>query len=65
MDIFYAQRDLHDFQVRMWEIKADVQRLIAILKEHRGPITSLHVSHNDEDLISSSTDGTCVVWDIT
>lgn len=48
----------------MWEIKTDVQRSISILKEHRGPITSLHVSSNDEDLISSSTDGTCVVWDI-
>ncbi|XP_012220706.1 cilia- and flagella-associated protein 52 [Linepithema humile] len=53
-----------DGQVRVWEIKDDVQRLISVLKEHRGPITSLHISHNNEDLISSSTDGTCVVWDI-
>ncbi|KMQ94070.1 wd repeat-containing protein 16 [Lasius niger] len=54
-----------DGQVRIWEIKADVQRLISILKEHRGPITSLHISSNNENLISSSTDGTCVVWDVT
>ncbi|EFN62882.1 WD repeat-containing protein 16 [Camponotus floridanus] len=54
-----------DGQVRIWEIKANMQRLISILKEHRGPITSLHISNNNEKLISSSTDGTCVIWDIT
>ncbi|CAD6241390.1 GSCOCG00002716001-RA-CDS [Cotesia congregata] len=53
-----------DGQVRVWQLFKDVQRLKAILKEHRGPITSLHVSHNDEEVISSSTDGTCVIWDI-
>ncbi|KAL6443642.1 hypothetical protein ACFW04_001630 [Cataglyphis niger] len=53
-----------DGQVRVWEVKADMQRLISILKEHRGPITSLHISNDSENLISSSTDGTCVIWDL-
>ncbi|KAI4494894.1 hypothetical protein M0804_001095 [Polistes exclamans] len=53
-----------DGQVRIWDIKPDVQRLVSILKEHRGPITSLCISSNNEDLISSSTDGTCIIWDI-
>ncbi|XP_014472241.1 PREDICTED: cilia- and flagella-associated protein 52 [Dinoponera quadriceps] len=53
-----------DGQVRIWDVKAKVQRLINTLKEHRGPITSLHISPNNRDLISSSTDGTCIIWDI-
>ncbi|XP_047349154.1 cilia- and flagella-associated protein 52 isoform X3 [Vespa velutina] len=50
--------------VRIWDIKPDVQRLVSILKEHRGPVTSLCISSNNEDLISSSTDGTCIIWDV-
>ncbi|KAF7402973.1 hypothetical protein HZH66_005240 [Vespula vulgaris] len=53
-----------DGQVRIWDIKPDVQRLVSILKEHRGPITSLCISSNNEDLVSSSTDGTCIIWDV-
>ncbi|XP_035734777.1 cilia- and flagella-associated protein 52-like isoform X2 [Vespa mandarinia] len=53
-----------DGQVRIWDIKPDVQRLVSILKEHRGPVTSLCISSNNEDLISSSTDGTCIIWDV-
>lgn len=64
---FFIKKDdtyLFHLKVRVWQLFKDVQRLKAILKEHRGPITSLHVSHNDEEVISSSTDGTCVIWDI-
>ncbi|KAK2579213.1 hypothetical protein KPH14_008184 [Odynerus spinipes] len=53
-----------DGQVRIWDIKPDVQRLVSILKEHRGPVTSLCMSSNNENLVSSSTDGTCIIWDI-
>ena len=52
------------FQVRIWDIKPDVQRLVSVLKEHRGPVTSLSIASNDEEVISSSVDGTCIIWDI-
>ncbi|XP_015588668.1 cilia- and flagella-associated protein 52 isoform X2 [Cephus cinctus] len=54
-----------DGQVRIWDIRPNVQRLSAVLKEHRGAVTSLHISQNDENAISSSTDGTCIIWDLT
>ncbi|XP_012271661.1 cilia- and flagella-associated protein 52 [Orussus abietinus] len=53
-----------DGQLRIWSIRPDVQRLEVILKEHRGPITSLHISNSCEEVVSSSTDGTCIIWDI-
>lgn len=50
-------------QIRVWNAKSDVRQLLYVLKQHRGPITSLQVSPDDENLISSSTDGTCIIWD--
>lgn len=51
-------------QVRVWEVGAQVQRLVCILKEHRGSVTSLHMNNDSTEVISSSTDGTCIVWDL-
>ncbi|XP_015113522.1 cilia- and flagella-associated protein 52 [Diachasma alloeum] len=53
-----------DGQVRFWRILKNVQQLRALLKEHRGPITALHASQSDEEVVSSSTDGTCIIWDV-
>lgn len=53
-----------DGQIRMWQLSRDVQRLKAFFKEQRGPITSIHSSINDDEVVSSSTDGTCIIWDI-
>ncbi|KAG7210883.1 hypothetical protein KM043_012364 [Ampulex compressa] len=53
-----------DGQVRVWAADSQLRRLISVLKEHRGPITSLDVSHDDTILLSSSLDGTCVLWDL-
>ncbi|XP_066601351.1 cilia- and flagella-associated protein 52 [Prorops nasuta] len=53
-----------DGQVRLWDISLDVQRLVHVFKEHKGPITSLHFSPNKEDIVSSSADGTCIIWSI-
>ncbi|XP_043280984.1 cilia- and flagella-associated protein 52 [Venturia canescens] len=53
-----------DGQVRIWSLFPEVQRLESIMKEHRGPVTSLQMSSNDTEAISSSTDGICIIWDI-
>ncbi|KAF3421546.1 hypothetical protein E2986_01513 [Frieseomelitta varia] len=51
-------------RVRIWNAKSELRHLLQVLKEHRGPITSLHVSPDNKSLISSSTDGTCILWNL-
>lgn len=51
-------------QVRFWDIKPDVQKLGCVLKEHKGPVTAIHLANNNEEVISASSDGTCIIWDI-
>ncbi|XP_024084287.1 cilia- and flagella-associated protein 52 isoform X2 [Cimex lectularius] len=51
-------------QVRIWCVRKDVQKLLAVLKEHKGPVSSVAVAPNDKEAASSSTDGSCIIWDI-
>ncbi|CAB0002716.1 unnamed protein product [Nesidiocoris tenuis] len=51
-------------QIRVWCIRKDVQKLIAVLKEHKGPVSSLQISPNDLEAASASTDGSCIIWDL-
>lgn len=40
------------------------QTLLAVLKEHKGPVSSIDISHTDKEAVTASTDGTCIIWDI-
>lgn len=51
-------------QVRVWKIESHKQSLIGVLKEHVGPVTSVHFNRFDSEVVSSSTDGTCIIWDV-
>ncbi|XP_068149093.1 cilia- and flagella-associated protein 52 [Drosophila tropicalis] len=51
-------------QVRVWKIEPYRQDLLAVLKDHSGPITTLDINHLDTEVISACTDGSCVIWDI-
>ncbi|KAF6201741.1 hypothetical protein GE061_004136 [Apolygus lucorum] len=51
-------------QIRIWCVRKDVQKLIAVLKEHKGPVSSLQISPNDLEAASASTDGSCIIWDL-
>ncbi|KAG8223307.1 hypothetical protein J437_LFUL001181 [Ladona fulva] len=51
-------------QVRIWRITTSTQSLCGILQEHRGPVSSLHIKHDDKEAVSACTDGTCIIWDI-
>lgn len=35
------------------------------LKEHRGPVLSIRISHDNKQCVSASADGSCIVWDMT
>ncbi|KAK5642123.1 hypothetical protein RI129_008290 [Pyrocoelia pectoralis] len=51
-------------QVRLWEISPIRQKLLITLKAHNGPISEIHVNKADDEAISASTDGSCIIWDI-
>ncbi|XP_026277073.1 cilia- and flagella-associated protein 52 isoform X1 [Frankliniella occidentalis] len=51
-------------QVRIWKISSSLHKLSAILKDHKGPVSDIHVSSNNQQAVSASTDGSCIIWDI-
>eukprot|EP00040_Diaphanoeca_grandis_P011351 m.58143 g.58143 ORF g.58143 m.58143 type:complete len:615 (+) comp22504_c0_seq1:188-2032(+) len=55
-----------DGQVRVWQIGsgAKATSLTATFKEHSAVVTSIHVAENDNECVTSSEDGTCIVWNL-
>jgi WD40 repeat protein len=53
-----------DGRVRTWALGARAQSMELSFKEHKKQVTSIKVSANDEEALSSSTDGSCVVWNL-
>lgn len=51
-------------QVRVWKVDNLNGTLQAVLKEHKGPVSSIDVHQLGHEAITASADGTCVVWDI-
>uniref|UniRef100_A0A336M2Q3 Cilia- and flagella-associated protein 52 n=1 Tax=Culicoides sonorensis TaxID=179676 RepID=A0A336M2Q3_CULSO len=51
-------------QVRVWRIEPMNQRLIGVLKEHYAPITSIAINSFDSEIVSASSDGSCIIWDL-
>ena len=35
-----------------------------LLKEHKAEVTCIRARRNDAECISSSTDGSCIIWDL-
>jgi hypothetical protein len=34
------------------------------LKDHKGRVNSIRIKSNDEECVSASSDGSCIVWDL-
>ena len=51
-----------DGRVRMWGSRN--QDMIASLKEHKATVTSIVIRDGDEECVSASDDGSCMVWDL-
>lgn len=51
-------------EVRIWKIGTQTQIMEASLKEHRGRVSDIRVNKNDDQAVSSSFDGSCIVWDL-
>lgn len=51
-------------QVRVWDISTHNQAMKVALKEHKGAITCIKIRRDDEECVTASTDGTCIIWDL-
>ena len=51
-------------QVRVWLVSAVKQRMQEAMKEHKGSVTCIKVRKNDEECVTASTDGSCIIWDL-
>ncbi|KAL2918632.1 hypothetical protein HK105_202033 [Polyrhizophydium stewartii] len=54
-----------DGQVRVWKISKQVQHLEDAMKEHKGTVTCIKIRKNNLECVSSSSDGSCIIWDLT
>merc|ERR1712093_937378 len=52
-------------EVRIWKIGSRTQTMEASLKEHRGRVWCIRLRKDDSQAISSSSDGSCIIWDLT
>ena len=51
-------------EVRVWKIGKQTQAMEASLKEHRGRVYDIQVNKSNEQAVSASADGSCIVWDL-
>lgn len=54
-----------DGRLRIWNITPSHQAMVQSLKEHRGPVLSIRISHDNKQCVSASADGSCIVWDMS
>ncbi|KAL7682746.1 putative cilia-and flagella-associated protein [Plasmopara halstedii] len=54
----------NDGRVRVWRITSSRQTMEASLKEHRGPVNAIQVVQDCTSCVSTSSDGSCIVWNL-
>lgn len=50
--------------VSVWIVTPSHQRLLHSMKEHRGSINALKCNADGSQVVSASSDGSCIVWDL-
>lgn len=50
--------------VRIWRIGKQSQSLEASMKDHRGQVNCLRIKANNDECVSASSDGSCIIWDL-
>ncbi|KFQ31379.1 WD repeat-containing protein 16, partial [Merops nubicus] len=51
-------------QVRVWEISEKTQKLQEVLKEHVSAVSCIKIKKDDQECVTASLDGMCIIWDI-
>lgn len=50
--------------VRVWRIEKQSQPLEASMKDHRGAVNCIRIKASDDECVSASSDGSCIIWDL-
>ncbi|MEW5298669.1 MAG: hypothetical protein WDW36_001762 [Sanguina aurantia] len=50
--------------VRVWRIGKQSQTLEASMKDHKGAVNCIRVKRADDECVSASSDGSCIIWDL-
>ncbi|KAI3387679.1 hypothetical protein SNEBB_005282 [Seison nebaliae] len=50
--------------IRVWEISRQSQSLIATMKEHKNAVSCIKINKKNNECVTSSLDGTCIIWDL-
>lgn len=53
-----------DGSIRVWIVTKSHRRLHHSMKEHRGSINALTCNKDGTQVVSASSDGSCIVWDL-
>uniref|UniRef100_A0A8D3EA63 Cilia- and flagella-associated protein 52 n=1 Tax=Scophthalmus maximus TaxID=52904 RepID=A0A8D3EA63_SCOMX len=51
-------------QVRAWELHIRGHRLLETMKEHKATVTCIKIKSDDNECVTASCDGTCIIWDL-
>ena len=51
-------------EVRVWKLLSSSQVMDTSLKEHRARVNEIRCNKNNDQAISASSDGSCIIWDI-
>ncbi|XP_076027281.1 cilia- and flagella-associated protein 52-like [Genypterus blacodes] len=51
-------------EVRVWELLPSSHRLVEVMKQHKAAVTCIHVKSDDRECVTSSSDGSCIFWDL-
>jgi WD40 repeat protein len=51
-------------EVRVWKITRQHQTMQASMKEHRNRVWAIMLRSNNEQAVSCSSDGSCIIWDL-
>eukprot|EP01001_Neometanema_parovale_P010334 NODE_656_length_2219_cov_67.693702_g626_i0.p1 GENE.NODE_656_length_2219_cov_67.693702_g626_i0~~NODE_656_length_2219_cov_67.693702_g626_i0.p1 ORF type:complete len:645 (-),score=144.07 NODE_656_length_2219_cov_67.693702_g626_i0:285-2162(-) len=54
-----------DSQVRVWKLGRDSQVMEASMKEHKATVNDISLRGSDQQCVTASDDGSCIVWDLT
>lgn len=53
-----------DGRVRVWDITGRTQTMQTSFKEHKAQVNKIVINSTDEEAVSASADGSCIVWNI-
>lgn len=51
--------------VRVWRISKGAATMEASMKDHKGPVNAIVIKHTNDECVSASSDGSCIIWDLT